>query len=78
MANPPILVPLIIGHSLTLYIIATPIALDALVAQPDDTGKKKAIYNISHTLVGYELNYTPLEKACLAIIFANNKLHHYM
>lgn len=30
------------------------------------------------TLVGYELNYTPIERACLVVIFASQKLQHYM
>ena len=53
-------------------------ALGALLAQLDDVGKERAIYYISQTLVGYELNYTPIEKACLALVFATQKLQHYM
>ena len=62
MANPPILVPPVVGRSLILYITAIPIALGALLAQLDDVGKERAIYYISHTLVGYELNYTPIHQ----------------
>ena len=78
LANPPILVPPIAGRPLILYITATPTALGALLAQLDDTGKERAIYYISRTLVGYELNYTPMEKACLAVVFSTQKLRHYM
>lgn len=36
-------------------------------------------YNyISRTLVNYEHNYSFIEKACLAIVFASQKLHHYL
>ena len=70
LANLPILVPLVVGRLLILYIIATPIALGALLAQLDDVGKEKAICYISQTLVGYELNYMPMEKACLVVIFS--------
>lgn len=31
-----------------------------------------------HTLVGYELNYTPTEHMCIAIVFSSQKLYHYM
>lgn len=30
------------------------------------------------TLVGYELNYSPIKKACLVVVFASQKLQHYM
>ena len=53
-------------------------ALGALLAQLDDVGKARAIYYISRTLVGYELNYTPIEKVCLALVFTTQKLRHYM
>ena len=72
------MVPLVVGCPLILYIIATPTALGALLAQLDDARKERVIYYISHTLVGYELNYTPMEKACLAVVFSTQKLRHYM
>ena len=74
LANLPILVPPIPGCPLILYITSTPTALGALLAQLDDTRKERAIYYISQTLVGYELNYTPIEKACLALVFSTQKL----
>ena len=70
--------PLILGKPLILYILATTNSLGALLAQRDESGKEKAIYYIGHTLVQYELNYTCIEKACLAIVFASQKLRHYM
>ena len=32
---------------------------------------------MSRTLNGSELNYTPIEKTCLALMFAIKKLRHY-
>ena len=64
------------GKPLILYISATTNYLGALLAQQDELGKERAIYYISHTLVQYELNYTYIEKACLAIVFASQKLRH--
>ena len=61
-----------------LYISATSVALGALLAQLDDNGNEQAIYYLSRTLVGYELNYTTIEKACLAVVFCTQKLRHYM
>ena len=41
-------------------------------------GKERAIYYINHTLVSYDLNYTSIEKAYLAVVFASQKFRHYM
>ena len=61
-----------------LYISATVAALGALLAQHDENGIERAIYYISRTMVGHELNYTFIEKACLAVVFASQKFRHYM
>ena len=37
-----------------------------------------ALYYLSRTLTGAELNYSPIEKTCLALIFSIKKLRHYM
>lgn len=44
--------------------------LGALLAQHDETWKERSIYYINKTLVGYELNYTSIEKACLEVVFS--------
>jgi hypothetical protein len=66
------------NQPLILYISAIAKALGALLAQQDEIGKERAIYYISRTIVGYEFNYTSIEKACLATIFASQKICHYM
>ena len=70
--------PPILGKPLILYISATTNSLGDLLAQQDELGKERAIYYISHTLVQYELNYTCIEKMCLAVVFTSQKLRHYM
>ncbi|XP_074300592.1 uncharacterized protein LOC141631874 [Silene latifolia] len=40
--------------------------------------KERALYYLSRTSVGAELNYAPIEKICLALVFAIQKLRHYM
>jgi len=61
--------PPIQGKPLLLYISTTPTALGSLLTQQIYDGKEQAIYYISRTLVGYELQYMPIERACLAIVF---------
>lgn len=78
MAKPSVLMPPVPGKPLILYISATTSSLGALLAQSDETGKERAIYYISRTFVAYEINYTSIEKACLVVVFASQKLCHYM
>ena len=40
--------------------------------------QRKCMYYLSRTLTGLELNYSPIEKTCLALIFSIKKLRHYM
>ncbi|KAG9442611.1 hypothetical protein H6P81_018465 [Aristolochia fimbriata] len=42
------------------------------------TKEKNARYTRSRTMVGAELNYSPIEKTCLTLIFAIQKLRHYL
>jgi hypothetical protein len=78
LANPPILMPPIHGKPLILYISATDTSLGILLAQEDQQKRERAIYYISRTLVSYETKYSTIEKACLAVVFASQKLRHYM
>ncbi|KAG9453125.1 hypothetical protein H6P81_006029 [Aristolochia fimbriata] len=66
------------GKPLLLYIAAQEKSLGALLAQNDDQGKERPLYYLSRTMVGAELNYSPIEKTCLALIFAIQKLRHYL
>lgn len=72
--NPLVLMSPIEGKKCLLYISTTKVSLGALLVQQDHNGQEKAIYYINKTLVGYELNYTPIEKTCLLVVFASRKL----
>ncbi|KAL4022918.1 hypothetical protein IC575_016664 [Cucumis melo] len=78
LLNPPILGAPIPGKPLILYIVAQERSLGALLAQEQEKGKERALYYLSKTLVGAEVNYSPIEKMCLALFFAIDKLRHYM
>ena len=78
LLRPPILMAPITGKSLILYVAALERSLGALLAQNNEEGKENALYYLSRTLVGAEHNYSPMEKVCLALIFALQKLRHYL
>ena len=74
LLNPPILVAPIKGHPLILYIAAMPSSVGAILAQHNDEGKEVTCYYLSCTMVGAEHKYSIIEKLCLALVFALNKL----
>ena len=53
-------------------------SLGALLAQKSDKGHEQAIYYLSRTMVGAEHRYNPVEKECLALVFAIQKTRHYL
>ena len=44
----------------------------------DETRKENAIYYINKKMLPYEKKYSPLEKTCIALVWATHKLRHYM
>ena len=78
LLRPPVLKAPTLGRPLILYIVAQEKSLGALLAQQNDEGKENSFYYLSRTLNDAELNYSPIEKICLALIFAVKKLRHYL
>ena len=70
LTKPPVLVVPTSGKSFLLYVKAMDHSLGALLAQKNDDGHEQAIYYLSRTLIGAESRYNPIEKECLALIFA--------
>ena len=68
LLHPPTLAAPITGRPLILYTTALNESLGALLAQNNDEGKENALYYISRRLIGAEINYSPIEKQCLALI----------
>ncbi|XP_021716720.1 uncharacterized protein LOC110684590 [Chenopodium quinoa] len=53
--------------------------MGALLAQyQEGTRKEITIYYLSKKFLEYETRYTPLERACIALIYATKKLRHYL
>lgn len=73
LMKPPVLMSPKKGKPLLLYITALDGSLGALLAQHNEQGKENALYYLSRTLVGAEFKYTPIEKTCLALMFALQK-----
>ncbi|XP_021747728.1 uncharacterized protein LOC110713587 [Chenopodium quinoa] len=67
------------GEPLLLYLTVTETAMGGLLAQYQEGTKKEiAIYYLSKKFLEYETRYSPLERACIALIYATKKLRHYL
>ncbi|TYK00337.1 uncharacterized protein E5676_scaffold451G001590 [Cucumis melo var. makuwa] len=78
LLNQPVLKAPVPSKPLILYITAQERSLGAFLAQEEEKGKECALYYLSRTLVEAKVNYSLIEKMCLALFFAINKLRHYM
>ncbi|XP_008229457.1 PREDICTED: uncharacterized protein LOC103328826 [Prunus mume] len=78
LSSSPLLGAPIPGKPLILYIAAQERSIGALLMQENESHKEQALYYLSRTLTGPELKYTLIEKTCLALNFAIQKLRHYM
>ncbi|XP_028111758.1 uncharacterized protein LOC114310044 [Camellia sinensis] len=77
LLHPLVLGAPIQGKPLILYIAAQEESLGAMLAQNNKENKEQALYYLSHKLTKNELKYSPIEKTCLALVFASQKLRHY-
>ena len=79
LIKPPILVPPIPKKPLLLYLTTTDTVMRALLAQYlKENRKKNVIYYITKKILPYEEKYSPLERTCVALVWATRKLRNYM
>jgi hypothetical protein len=78
LTQPPVLAAPIQGRPFILYTRALDHSLGAMLAQKDDEGHSRALYYLSRMMIGAEHKYTPVEKECLALMFAVQKMRHYL
>ncbi|XXG85706.1 hypothetical protein AAC387_Pa11g0740 [Persea americana] len=78
LTKPPMLAAPTTGKPFILYTRAFDYSLGALLAQENEGGKEAALYYLSRILVGAEYRYSLVEKECLAMMFAVQKLRHYL
>nr|XP_017191186.2 uncharacterized protein LOC108174578 [Malus domestica] len=78
LATPPVLVPPQRDKPLKLYILVAEESIGCLLAQDTDAGREQSIFYLSRNLNTLEINYSPVEKPCLALFFSASKLRDYM
>ena len=79
LLNPPILMPPLQDKPLLLYLSTTDTAMEALLAQYiEESRKENAIYYLSKKMTEGETKYSTLEKTCVALVWATQKLRHYL
>ncbi|KAM1519367.1 hypothetical protein ACFX1Z_022174 [Malus domestica] len=78
LMTPPVLVPPRRGKPLKLYISTVEESIGCLLVQDNDDRREQAIFYLSRNLNQLEINYSAIEKLCLAVFFAASKLRHYM
>ena len=77
LTHPSVLIAPVLGKTFLIYIRAMDHYLGALLAQNNNQGHEQAIYYLSRTMIGAEHRYNPIEKECLALMFAVQKMRHY-
>lgn len=78
LTKPPMLRAFVPSQPLIIYIATQERSYGSLLAQKHDEKKEKALYYLSWTLIGVEINYSPIKKLCLALFFSIKKLRHYV
>jgi len=53
-------------------------SLGTLLAQNNDQNHEQAIYYLSRIMIGAEHRYNLIKKECLALVFAIQKMRHYL
>lgn len=77
MIKLPIVQALVRKKPLLLYLASSPSTNGVLIAQEDEGNVKQLVYYISHSLSDTETYYPQVERVCLAIIYASQRLRHH-
>ena len=75
--NPPVFQPLRLGKLLIHYLAIKKEAIGAMLVQEGEGKVKHIVYYLSKKLLPYKKNYSLVEKTCLTVIWAINKLRNY-
>ena len=77
MMNLPTVQAPIHKRPLLLYLATNSYAIGVLIAQENEGGVEQPVYYISRALKDAETRYLMVERACLAIVYASQRLRHY-
>uniref|UniRef100_A0A2N9FFG8 Integrase catalytic domain-containing protein n=1 Tax=Fagus sylvatica TaxID=28930 RepID=A0A2N9FFG8_FAGSY len=77
MTKLPTVCASVAGRPLRLYLASNNEAIGGLIAQEDEDGTEKPVYYVSCALRDAETRYSGAERACLALIYASQRLWHY-
>ena len=77
MMNLPTVQAPIHKKPLLLYMATNSYVIGALIAQEDGGDVEQLVYYINCTLKDVETHYPRAERACLAIVYASQRLRHY-
>ncbi|PKA60269.1 hypothetical protein AXF42_Ash008328 [Apostasia shenzhenica] len=63
---------------LILYTAALDESLRAFLAQHNEENNEMALYYLNRRMIGAKIRYSSIQKHCLELIFAVQKLRHYL
>ena len=66
------------GNPLKLYLATNEEAIGVFIAQDDQEGIERPVYYVSRKLKDAKTCYPRVERACLALIYAAQRLCHYL
>ena len=61
-----------------LYLAVSESTIEVVLIQEDDKLVEHVLYYLSHALAGPELRYSHIEKLALAVVYAVQRLRHYI
>ena len=76
--SPLVPVPSTLGRPLLLHLLVSDIALGCMLVQLDDSRKERAIYYWSKMMLNYETRYVMIKHFYLVLVWATQRLRHYM
>ena len=78
MLSPPLLRPPDYSQDFILYLVALESTIGVVLVQEDDKLQEHVVYYLSCTLAGPTLRYFHIEKLALAVVYAVQRLRHYI